>query len=66
MIKWGSGERQRFAKSRSSYKPLGVRNAVRTLERKAVLTLRGNVFGLFTGSRHIRGRTYGMLFGSKW
>ena len=46
--------------------PVGVRNVVRTLARKAVLTLRGNVFGLFTGSRHIRGRAYGMFFGSKW
>jgi len=66
MIKWGSGERRRFAKSRSSYEPMGVRNAVRTSERKAVLALRANVFGLFTGSRYIGGKAYGMFFGSKW
>ena len=66
MIKWVSGERRRFAKSRSSYEPPGVQNTVRTSARKAVLTLRGNVFGLFTGSRYIGGRAYGMLFGSKW
>ena len=66
MIKWDYGERRRFAKPRSSYEPLGVRNVVRSLEKKAVLTLRANVFGLFTGSRYVRGRAYGMLFGSKW
>jgi len=45
---------------------MGVRNAVRTSERKAVLALRANVFGLFTGSRYIGGKAYGMFFGSKW
>ena len=66
MIKWGSGERRRFAKSRSSYEPLGVRNVVTTSEKVAVLTLRANVFGLFSRSRYIRGRAYEMLFCSKW